>query len=103
MSVYEWFAVSSLVLAHLGVIVAIVSSGRLAREALRQQADMQRMLAVREAAREPAGQPIASLLATMGLSDQRAPASGLTRTPIVQESGPRYDAQGYDMDQNLQP
>lgn len=92
------FALVVVVLAQLAAIYAIASSSRLAREALRRQADMERLLTVREMAREPATHGLAGVVASMAPASEapRHESDRLVRTPMVRQDGPNPDPFGYD-------
>lgn len=91
------FALVVVVLAQLAAIFAIASSARLAREAMRRQADMERLLTMRELARNPETHGLASVVASMTPAEAlRQESDLLVRTPMARPDGPQTDSYGFD-------
>jgi hypothetical protein len=97
----DWFALVVVVLALAAAIYSISSTARMAREAMRRQADMEKLLVVTHlsGAADPAIRAQAPLVATMGQPQEPAQPQ-FTRIPMQ----PTYqqDADGYDLPNNLQ-
>jgi hypothetical protein len=98
----DWFTLSIIFAALLLAFYAVANSGRMAREAMRRQADMERLLVVSRMAQsgDPTQQSLAHLVGTMGQPQQAPiPAAPLQRIPI--EDQDPVDALGYDLPTSL--